>query len=125
MTHESVLDETTAAIERGDWAAFQAAFTDDAVLKSNLGPEQHIDEAMKTMPLLTAGGTTVRFENVRRFFGPNSATEMHDAVFTKPDGQVVRIDICLVVQFNDDGKVIRSDEYMDSAAAAGLRDSSS
>ena len=32
----------------------------------------------------------------------------------------MRIDICVVVQFNNDGKIIRVDEYLDSAAAAGL-----
>jgi ketosteroid isomerase-like protein len=45
---------------------------------------------------------------------------MHDAVFTKPDGRVVRIDLCVVVQFNEDGKITRTDEYLDSAATTGL-----
>ncbi len=32
-----------------------------------------------------------------------------------------RADICAVMQFNDDGKITRGDEYLDSAAAAELR----
>jgi ketosteroid isomerase-like protein len=40
--------------------------------------------------------------------------------FTKPDGRVVRVDICVVAQFRDDCKIIRIDEYLDSAAAAPL-----
>ena len=75
---------------------------------------------MKTLPLFTADGTTLRYENARRVSGPDNVTEIHDAVFTKPDGRIVRIDICVVVQFNNDGKIIRVDEYLDSAAAAGL-----
>ena len=120
MPHDVVLDRIFAAAEAGDWATFRSAFADDAVLKQNVGPEQPIADAMKMLPLFTADGTKLRYENVRRVSGPDSATEIHDAVFTKPDGRVVRIDICVVMQFNDDGKIIRADEYLDSAAAAGL-----
>jgi ketosteroid isomerase-like protein len=121
VPHDSVLDATFAAAEANDWVTFRSMFADDAVLKQNVGPDQSVDQAMKTLPLFTADGTTLRYENVRRVRGESSITEMHDAVFTKPDGRVVRIDICVVVQFNNDAKIIRTDEYLDSAAAAGLR----
>lgn len=121
MSHDALLDQTFAAAEASDWVAFRSMFADDAVMKQNVGPEQSVDEALKTLPLFTADGTTLRYENVRRVSGPDNITEIHDAVFTKPDGRVVRIDICVVVQFNDAGKIIRTDEYLDSAAAAGLR----
>ncbi len=121
MTHDQTLDKIFAAAEAGDWTTFRAAFADDAVLKQNVGAEQQIDIALKYLPLLTADGTTLEYQNVRRVSGDSSITEIHDAVFTKPDGRVIRIDICVVMQFNDDGKIIRADEYLDSAAAAGLR----
>lgn len=120
MLHEAVLDTLFAAAEAGDWPTFRSKFADDGVLKQNVGPEQSIDQAMTTLPLFTADGTTLRYENVRRVGGEDSITEIHDAVFTKPDGRVVRIDICVVVQFNDDGKIVRADEYLDSGAAAAL-----
>lgn len=75
---------------------------------------------MASLPSYTADGTTLRYENVRRVRGESSVTEMHDAVFTKPDGLVIRIDICVVAQFDADGKITRTDEYLDSAAAAAL-----
>jgi ketosteroid isomerase-like protein len=121
VLHDSALDKTFAAAEASDWVMFRSMFADDAVLKQNVGPEQPIDQAMKTLPLFAADGTTLRYENIRRIRGESSITEIHDAVFTKPDGRVVRIDICVVAQFNNDGKIIRVDEYLDSAAAAGLR----
>ena len=120
MSHDAALDQIFAAAEVGDWATFRSMFADDALLKQNVGPQQSIDEAMKTLPLFTADGTTLRYENARRVSGPDNVTEIHDAVFTKPDGRIMRIDICVVVQFNNDGKIIRVDEYLDSAAAAGL-----
>ncbi len=120
-TLDDRLDRTFAAAEAGDWATFRAAFADDAVLKQNVGPEQSIDEALKYLTRLTADGTVLKYDNVRRVRGESSITEMHDAVFTTPDGRVIRIDLCVVMQFNDDGKIVRADEYLDSAAAAGLR----
>lgn len=110
------------AAEAGDWSTWRSVFADDAVLAQNVSPNITIDQALERLPLLTADGTTLRYENVRRFLGPDSATEMHDVVFTKPDGRVVRLDICVVLQFNSEGKIIRGDEYLDSAAAAALRD---
>lgn len=120
MLHEAVLDALFAAAEAGEWATFRSMFADDGVLKQNVGPEQPIDQAMTTLPLFTADGTTLKYENIRRVGGEDSITEIHDAVFTKPDGRVVRIDICVVIQFNTEGKIVRADEYLDSAAAAAL-----
>ena len=119
---EAVLDQTFAAAEAGDWAGFRAMFADDAVISQNIGGAQTIDEAMQTLPLFTADGTSLKYENVRRVRGASSITEMHDAVFTKPDGREVRIDICVVAQFDADGKISRTDEYLDSASARGLVD---
>lgn len=122
VSYEQVLDQVFGAVEAGDWATWRSAFADDAVLGQNVMPDVSVDDAMQMLPLMFADGTTVRYENIRRVSGPDSVTEMHDAVFTKPDGRVVRIDICAVMQFNADGKIIRGDEYLDSAAAAGLRE---
>ena len=57
MSHHAALDQIFAAAEAGDWATFRSMFADDALLKQNVGPQQSIDEAMKTLPLFTADGT--------------------------------------------------------------------
>ena len=116
----TLLDTLFGAAEANDWARFRSFFADDAVLHQNVGIEQPIDQAMQSLPALTADGTTLRYENARRVIGHDGATEIHDAVFTKPDGREIRLDICVVVQFDDDGKITRADEYLDSAAAAAL-----
>ena len=115
-----ILDDLFGSAERGDWDRFAACLADDAVLRQNVGPELSKAEAMVALPRFTADGTQLRYENVRRVYGETGATEMHDAVFTKPDGREVRIDICVVIQFNDQGLIARSDEYLDSASAAAL-----
>jgi len=120
MDLSSAAEQLFASAEAGDWDAFRAAFADDAVLYRNVGGVQSIDEAMKTLPLLTAVGTTLRYENARRFVGDRAVTEVHDVVFTKPGGEVARLDVCVVIQFGDDGLIARADEYLDSAQAKAL-----
>jgi len=120
MDLEALLDRTFGAAEAGDWDTFRAAFADDAILRQNVGKAQPIDKAMVGLPKYTADGTTLEYQNVRRVVGESGITEMHDAVFTKPDGREIRIDICVVMQVNAAGKIIRADEYLDSAAAAAL-----
>ncbi|MEM7094635.1 MAG: nuclear transport factor 2 family protein [Actinomycetota bacterium] len=117
---EAILDGLFGAAERQDWEAFAAYFAADATLSQNVGREQTLTESLRSLPAHLAGGTTIRYENVRRLIGDSHAAEFHDAVFTKPDGREVRIDICVAVQFGDDGLIVRSDEYLDSAAAAAL-----
>ena len=120
MDLDAITSRTFAAAEAKDWATFRSAFADDAVLAQNVGREQSIEAAMIGLPRLTADGTTLRYENVRRIVAERAVTEMHDAVFIKPDGAVVRIDICVVFRFNDDGLIVRADEYLDAAAAKPL-----
>lgn len=122
MDLDALVDQMFGAAEANDWVTFRSMFADDAVLAQNVGTEQPIDDALKTLPLLTADGTSLKYENVRRVYGDRSVTEMHDTVFTKPNGTEVRIDICVVMQFNEKGKISRADEYLDSAAATALFD---
>ncbi len=117
---DAVLDDLFGAAEEGDWDRFAGHFADDARLRQNVGRELKKADAMVALPAFTADGTQLRYERVRRVYGESSATEMHDAVFVKPDGRVVSIDICVVIQFDAEGRIVRSDEYLDSAAAAAL-----
>lgn len=117
---DAVVSDVFAAAEQGDWARFASHFASDAVLCQNIGAEQSLPDALPGLQAFTADGTTLRYDNVRRMFGDQHVTELHDAVFTRPDGREVRIDICVVAQFDDAGKITRVDEYLDSAAAAAL-----
>ena len=114
------LDQTFGAAAADDWAGFRAMFAEDGIVRQNLGEAMTMDQAMEALPALTADGTTLAYENVRRCIGDRCATEIHDAVFTKPDGREIRLDICVVVHFGDDGLITSAEEYLDSAQAAAL-----
>jgi len=89
-------------------------------MAQNVGTTQPVAEALVGLRALTDDGSTLRYENVRRFISPGVVTELHDAIFTKSDGREVRIDICVVIQFDSDGLIMRTDEYLDSRAAQAL-----
>lgn len=116
----ALTDRLFRAAEAGEWETFASCFAPGAVLAQNVGKEQPLADALPSLRALTDDGTALRYENVRRFVGRDAVTELHDAVFTKPDGREVCIDICVVIQFDDAGLIVRSDEYLDSRAARAL-----
>lgn len=116
----ALTEQVFRSAEAGDWERFASFFGPEARIRQNVGREQSVAESLVTLPRLTADGTTLRYDNARRLVGESSVTEMHDAVFTKPDGRVISLDICVVIQFDDAGLITRVDEYLDSRAAAAL-----
>lgn len=117
---DQVCDGLFGAAEAGDWDRFRAAFAESATLRQNIGAELPIDDALAGLMALMSGGMQIRYTNVRRFSGATSGTELHDAVFTKPDGQIVTLDICVVIVVNDEGLITEAHEYLDSGAAMAL-----
>lgn len=116
----AITEALFASAEKGDWHTFRSFFSSTAMLRQNVGHAASIDAAIPGLASLTANGTLLRYENVRRFVGDRHVTELHDAVFNKPDGTEVRIDICVVLQFDDAGLIERADEYLDAGAATAL-----
>ncbi len=115
------VDKLFEAAECNDWTAFAAHFAPGAVLYQNVtGEAVPIEQAIPGLAALVSGGTTLRYENVRRLVGECTVTEFHDAVFTRANGRVVIADICVTLQFDNQGRITRADEYLDSRAVAGL-----
>lgn len=126
MTSKTNLDlgATVAALfasaERGDWQQFRSMFSEHAVLRQNVGRSMPIDEALPGLRAFTDSGMTLQYQNVRQHVGTDHVTELHDAVFTKQNGTEVRLDICVVMQFDEDGMIVRADEYLDATSALPL-----
>lgn len=117
---DAITETLFACAERGDWVGFRSRFRDDAVLAQNVARPLPIDEALPGLRAFTDNGLELRYENARRFTGADHVTELHDAVFTRPNGREIRVNICVVLQFDEQGQIIRADEYLDSGAAAAL-----
>lgn len=56
-----------------------------------------------------------RYEEIRQVVGEQSVSEQHRVRSVRPDGSVIDVDVCVVMLFDESGRVVRLDEYFDPA----------
>ena len=61
------------------------------------------------------------YENPRRIVGRDAVVEQHDVRMTRRDGAEVVLDVCIILRFDTEGRIVRIDEYLDSAGVAPLQ----
>jgi ketosteroid isomerase-like protein len=119
---EALTDGFFAAIVRGDWSDVRSRLHPEARAVQNVGGgEGTAVETLRRMQRLVESMSAISYENVRRVVGPDAVAEQHDVRMTRPDGVDVVLDVCIILCFDDEGRIVRLDEYLDSAAAVGLR----
>lgn len=118
-----VLTRFIDAVEAGDLAAVGAIYHPDAVIWHNDDQlEQGVADNLVILGWMAKALPGKRYEQIRRQGWPGGALEQHVLVLPLPGTEtVLRIPACLVVAVDDDGRITRLDEYLDSAAVAPLR----
>jgi uncharacterized protein len=81
--------------------------------------EQTLDENVRVLKWIGRNVTDLRYEDVRRQITANGFVQQHALCGTTVGGVELRIAACLVVGVAD-GRIVRIDEYVDSAALSGL-----
>lgn len=116
------LERFLAAVEAGDLDTVRASYHPDAVIwHSTDGIEQTVDQNLTTLSFIAANLPGMHYTNVRRYGFEGGAVEQHDTVIPIPGRDEPHVmTACLVVLFDGDGRVTRVDEYIDTAAVAGL-----
>ena len=61
-----------------------------------------------------------RFDEVVSLVASEVRVKQHVVTLTRPDGKSASTDVCVVVRFDDQGRIVRLDEYADSAVFASL-----
>ncbi len=118
---ETLTDDFFAAIVRHDWDDVEARIHPDARAYQNIGGgETDARRTFKKMRRLVESVASIAYENPRRVVAADAVVEQHDVRMTRKDGVDVVLDVCIILRFDDDGRIVRLDEYLDSAAAAGL-----
>jgi ketosteroid isomerase-like protein len=118
---ETLTDDFFAAIVRHDWDDVEARIHPDARAYQNIGGgETDARSTFKKMRRLVESVASIAYENSRRVVAADAVVEQHDVRMTRTDGVDVVPDVCIILRFDDDGRIVRLDEYLDSAAAAGL-----
>lgn len=118
---ETLTDDFFAAIVRHDWDDVEARIHPDARAYQNIGGgETDARSTFQKMRRLVESVASIAYENPRRVVAADAVVEQHDVRMTRKDGVDVVLDVCIILRFDDDGRIVRLDEYLDSAAAAGL-----
>lgn len=115
-----VARELTERLVAGDAEGAGALYADDAVVWRNLdGRELVKRQVLKVLAMLTGAISGLRYENVRVRPTPDGFVQQHTLRGTTKDGAELRADACFVAVVRD-GRIVRVDEYLDSAAMAPL-----
>jgi ketosteroid isomerase-like protein len=109
-----------AAIEAGDIDAVRAIYAPDAEIWHNTdGAVQGPDDNARTLSWVTTNLRGVRYTDVRRSATSTGFVQQHVLVATNRAGQRVAVPACIVATVRDE-RIIRLDEYLDSAAVARI-----
>jgi ketosteroid isomerase-like protein len=126
LTYEdqcSVLDRLFAAVSSGDVATVESIYAPDAGIWHNTdNATQAVVDNLRTIAWV---GRTIRgmsYDEVRRApIDRDRVLQQHVLRGTAPNGAALEIPACMVVAFNDAGRIARLEEYIDSGAFAALR----
>jgi ketosteroid isomerase-like protein len=123
MTPQDYLDfarRFVDAIEAGDPDTVRAFYAPDARLWHNHdGIEQTVDQNMKVLAWFVKTLPHRHYRVLRREALPDGFVQQHVLEATLPDGTPWKLDACVIVRVKD-GRIVRLDEYLDSAQAAAL-----
>jgi len=103
------------------WEDLATLCAPDVVFARN-GVETDLDGMLAMVHGITGSGIEYRYGNVRRMTADDgrSVVEQHHVTMHRGDGVDADADVCVVMNFDDDGLITRLDEYVDTAAFAPL-----
>ncbi len=118
---ERLTQDFFAAITRRDWSdALERVHPDGRAMQNISGEEVDARTLLTSMRGLVESLKSFSYENPRRILGEHAVVEQHDVRMTREDGREIVLDICILLHFDEDGKITRIDEYLDSAQIAAF-----
>lgn len=118
--HLDLAERFIRAIEAGDLETVQACYAPDARIWHNHdGVEQTVEQNLKVLAWIARKLPGRRYRIVRREALSDGFLQQHVLEAALPDGTAWSMPACLIVRVRD-GRIIRLDEYLDSAQAAHL-----
>jgi len=112
--------ELFSIFESQEFDGLERLLAPEAKMKQNGNPEHGLDGLMAFVQGLKNDGVSVAYSDVRRSVGDGFVVEQHVVTLTRPDGKSARTDVCVVLRFDEEGRITRLDEYADSAVFAAL-----
>ena len=116
MDLSDLTDQFFEAAAGGDVDGMLSLCAPDCRFKQNIGDEGGTDVLRALVEGLAALGVTVSYSDVRRIVADGAVTEQHLVTLTRADGEAITADVCVVLRFDDDGRITRLDEYLDGSS---------
>jgi ketosteroid isomerase-like protein len=105
------------ATARGDWDEAMRHIAEDAVVWQNVDRvERRFADSLPRYRKMSQVLGPWAYEDVRRLVADSGFCEQHVVAFDPPGGTPSRVDVCAVVAVDDEGRIKRIDEYLDSAS---------
>lgn len=117
--HVQLLDRIIAAAEAGDPTDLFDIYAPDGVIWHNHdGIEQTVEENARTLRAIAKRVSDRRYTERRIQLFDGGVVQQHVLRGTNVrSGEPVELHACVVVTVNDEGRITRLDEYIDSAEA--------
>lgn len=122
MTADQMLtlaERFSTAVDHRDLLALDALLDEQAVVWHNIDQKAHGKSAtLDGIRAFNAAVHASRYRNIRRSAMPDGVVQQHDLEVTFAAGRPARsIAVCIVFRMKE-GRIVRLDEYLDSAAFA-------
>lgn len=120
--HIQLLDRITAAALAGDGSDLYDIYADDAVIWHNHdNREQSVAQNVKLLERMPQWVSDREYADRRFRVFDGGVVQQHTLKGTRiSTGEKIELHACVVVLVNEDGKITRLDEYLDSAEAMKL-----
>ena len=119
MTGTEIARALIDRVGRGDIEGAADLYAEDSVTWRNLDGRELSKKQVRKIFEIFSKLDGLSYEDVRIQELPSGFVQQHVLRCRTPSGEDVAADACLVVRV-EDGKIVRIDEYMDSAAIAPL-----
>ena len=113
-------DQLFTAFAAADLETARTLCSPGLVAKQNVSDEFGLDRLMAFVARMPAMGVTVAYSDVRRVVADDAVTEQHLVTLTREDGTTASSDVCVILRYDDEGLVVRLDEYLDPTAFAAV-----
>ena len=116
----AVADRFFSAVEKGDIEAVRAIYAPDARIWHNFDrKEQTVEENLRILSWMSRNIANKRYAVERRVAIPGGFLQQHILHADTAAGPF-EMPACIIVQVNEQGRIARLEEYLDSAQANRL-----
>jgi ketosteroid isomerase-like protein len=109
----NVADRLFKAFEEHDFDTVRELCDPGARFWSSVaGRESSVEQLLGYLPAVRERIGAHRYSDVRRLVAPDGFVEQHRVTSTRPDGTALDMEVCVVVRTDEEGKIVRLDEYV-------------